>query len=142
MQADAFSLSVILFQLWTNNHPLEGKASCVPIMDGKTEKKIYGENPVFIFDPNDESNRPVPSIHKAAVSRWPVMPEYLKETFIKAFSKEALKNPQSRIIEPQWLKIFNRMKDEKFDIEGGTPAPDSDRDGLSSASAKDGGDEW
>jgi len=114
MQTDAFSLAVVLFLLWTNNHPLEGKASCVPCMDAKSEKKIYGENPVFIYDPIDKSNIPVQGIHKGAISRWPFLPDYLKEMFVKAFSKELMKNPQIRIIEQDWLRLFIRMRSEVY----------------------------
>ena len=111
---DYFSLAVVLFLLWTNCHPLEGKASCVPCMDAKSEKRIYGENPVFIYDPNDASNRPVQGIHRGAISRWPFLPDYLKEAFVKAFSKELMKDPQIRIIEQDWLRLFIRMRSEVY----------------------------
>ena len=111
---DYFSLAVVLFMLWTNNHPLEGKASCVPCMDAKSERRIFGENPVFIYDPKNDSNRPVQGIHKGAIIRWPFLPDYLKETFIKAFSTDLMKNPQSRIIEQEWLRIFIRMRCEVY----------------------------
>jgi serine/threonine protein kinase len=114
MHTDRFSLSVILFLLWTNNHPLEGKAACPVCMDAKHEKKIYGENPVFIFDPNDTSNVPVQGIHRGAISRWPLLPAYLREEFIKAFSKEVLRDPNKRIIEQEWLRLFIRMRGEIF----------------------------
>jgi len=109
---DYFSLSVVLFLLWTRNHPLEGKASCVPCMDSKYEKRIFGENPVFIFDPTDDSNRPVQGIHKGAINNWPFLPVYLQETFIKAFSKEVMKDPNKRISEQEWLRLFIRMRGE------------------------------
>jgi len=111
---DYFSLAVVLFLLWTNSHPLEGKAACVPCMDAKSEKRIYGENPVFIYDPADNSNRPVQGIHKGAISRWPFLPPYLQEMFVKAFSKELMKNPQQRIIEQDWLRTFIRMRSEVY----------------------------
>ena len=114
MQTDAFSLALVLFLLWTNSHPLEGKAACVPCMDAKSEKRIYGENPVFIYDPKDDSNRPVQGIHKGVISRWPFLPDYLKEAFIKAFSKELMKDPQIRMIEQDWLRLFIRMRSEVY----------------------------
>jgi len=114
MQTDAFSLAVVLFLLWTNNHPLEGKAACPPAMTAEHEKRIFGENPVFVWDPNDKSNRPVQGIHKGAIVRWPFLPDYLKEIFIKAFSKELMNDPQQRIIEQEWLRIFIRMRSEIF----------------------------
>jgi len=112
MQTDLFSLSLILFLLWTGNHPLEGKAACVPCMDSRCEKKIYGDSPVFVWDPKDDTNRPVQGIHKGAIKKWPYLPAYLQEAFIKAFSKEVLKDPQKRIIEQDWLRIFIRMRSE------------------------------
>ena len=112
--SDRFSLSVVLFLLWTNNHPLEGKAACPPCMDAQHERKIYGENPVFIFDPRDKSNIPVQGLHKGAISRWPFLPEYLRQEFIKAFSKDALFNPKNRIIDQEWLRLFIRMRSEIY----------------------------
>ncbi|MCL2185141.1 MAG: hypothetical protein FWB86_04700 [Treponema sp.] len=111
---DAFSLSVILFLLWVNNHPLEGKSACPPCMDAKAEKRIYGENPVFIWDPTDDSNRPVQGIHKGAVVRWPFLPKYVQDLFKKAFSKEVMKDPNKRVLEQEWLRTFIRMRTEVF----------------------------
>ena len=113
-KTDAFSLSVILFLLWTKNHPLEGKAAFPVCMDAKHDKKIYGENPVFIFDPDDDSNRPVQALNKGAIENWPFLPAYVQEKFFKAFSKDALKNPASRIIEQEWLRLFIRMRSEVY----------------------------
>jgi len=111
---DAFSLSVILFLLWVNNHPLEGASACPPCMDAKSEKRIYGENPVFIWDPTDDSNRPVQGLHKGAVVRWPFLPKYVQDLFKKAFSKEVMKDRTKRILEQEWLRIFIRMRTEVF----------------------------
>jgi hypothetical protein len=100
--------------LWTNNHPLEGKAAYPVAMDAEHEKRIYGENPVFIFDPDDKSNRPVQGLNKGAIVKWPFLPIYLQEEFKKAFSKDVLTNPANRIIEQEWLRIFIRMRTEIF----------------------------
>lgn len=114
IKTDRFSLSVVLFLLWTNNHPLEGKAACPVCMDAKHERKIYGENPVFVWDPDDNSNRPVQGLHKGAIVRYPFLPVYVQDQFIKAFSKDVLKNPANRITETEWLRIFIRMRSEIF----------------------------
>jgi DNA-binding helix-hairpin-helix protein with protein kinase domain len=114
IHTDRFSLALVLFLLWTNSHPLEGKAACPPCMDAAHEKKIYGENPVFIFDPDDSSNRPVRDIHTGAISCWPLLPAYLREEFIKAFSKDVLRDPNKRIIEQEWLRLFIRMRGEIY----------------------------
>jgi serine/threonine protein kinase len=114
IKTDCYSLAVVLFLLWTNNHPLEGKAACPVCMDVKHEKEIYGKNPVFIFDPTDNSNRPVQGLHKGAITLWPFLPVYLQEKFIKAFSKDLLTNPANRIIEQEWLRLFIRMRSEIY----------------------------
>ncbi|MDR1637023.1 MAG: hypothetical protein LBR93_06765 [Treponema sp.] len=114
IKTDRFSLAVVLFLLWTNNHPLEGKKGCPVCMDAEHERRIYGTNPVFIFDPDDSSNHPVQGIHKGAITRWPFLPEYLRQEFIRAFSKEVLSDPSKRIIEQEWLRLFIRMKGEIY----------------------------
>ncbi|MDR1830526.1 MAG: serine/threonine-protein kinase [Candidatus Fibromonas sp.] len=111
---DRFSLAVVLFLLWTKNHPLEGKAAFPVCMDTKHEKKIYGESPVFIFDPNDDSNRPVQGLNKGAIANWPFLPVYLQEQFQKAFGKEALQDPARRIQELEWLRTFIRLRSEIY----------------------------
>jgi DNA-binding helix-hairpin-helix protein with protein kinase domain len=113
-KTDSFSLAVILFLLWTSNHPLEGKAAFPVCMDAKSEKRIYGENPVFIFDPDDKSNMPVQSLNKGAITRWPLMPAYLQDIFMKSFSKEALMEPSKRPLNREWLRTFIRMRTEIF----------------------------
>jgi len=114
MKTDAYSLAVVLFLLWVASHPLEGKAGTPVCMDAKNERRIYGDDPVFIWDPKNDSNRPVQGIHKGAITRWPYLPVYLQEIFIKAFNKEALFNPMQRVIEMEWLRLFIRMRSEIF----------------------------
>jgi hypothetical protein len=131
---DRFSLSVVLFLLWTNSHPLEGKKGCPVCMDAAHEKKIYGTDPVFIFDTSDDSNRPVQGIHQGAISRWPLLPGYLQEKFRKAFCKELMSDPGKRIIDQEWLRLFIRMRGEVYkcscgevyfaDPEGQNPCPE------------------
>jgi serine/threonine protein kinase len=114
IMTDRFSLGVVLFLLWTHNHPLEGKNACPVCMDAKHEKRIYGENPVFIFDPSDDSNRPVRGIHRGAIDNWPELPAYLQEEFIKVFSKDVMADPNKSIMDKEWLLIFIRMRGEIY----------------------------
>ncbi|MDR1903384.1 MAG: serine/threonine-protein kinase [Treponema sp.] len=137
IKTDRYSLGVVLFLLWTKNHPLEGKNGCPVCMDAAHEKKIYGTNPVFIFDPADNSNRPVQGIHTGAINNWPFLPEYLREEFIKAFSKDVMGDPANRIIEQEWLRLFIRMRGEIYkcpcgevyfaDPVGNNPCPECKR---------------
>jgi len=112
-ETDKFSLAVVLFLLFVNTHPLEGEAVlAVPCMTDAYEKQLFGENPVFIFDPTDESNRPVPAKHEGAIKRWPFLPQYTKDMFIRAFSKQAMKDPALRVMEKEWIQLFVRMRGE------------------------------
>lgn len=103
-QSDRFSLAVILFLLLFNNHPLEGeqvvKYAC---LTEKNEKVFFGSHPVFIYDPQDVSNRPVPGIHVNVLSLWKQYPDYVRTLFQDQFSQDALHDPSRRITEKEWL---------------------------------------
>ncbi|MDR0749787.1 MAG: serine/threonine protein kinase [Tannerellaceae bacterium] len=113
-KTDSFSLAVVLFLLFINDHPLEGKKTCVPCMTEELEKKFYGKEPVFIYDPEDTSNRPEPGIHRNALKRWERYPVCLREMFQKAFSKQVLSDPSYRVLEIDWLRLFIRLRAEIF----------------------------
>ena len=110
--SDRYSLAVILFMLFYCNHPLEGaKVVACPCMTESYEKKFYGSEAVFIFNPNDNSNRPVRGIHQNVIRRWPVLPAALRETFTREFDEELLRNPQQRMIEQNWEKLIASLRD-------------------------------
>lgn len=111
--SDRFSLSVILFMLFFANHPFEGaKVVACPCMTEAFEKRFYGSEALFIFNPNDKTNLPVRGVHQNVIRRWPVFPSLLKQTFIEQFSEEKLNNPSSRLIEQEWEKIIAKVRDE------------------------------
>jgi serine/threonine protein kinase len=110
---DLFSLSITLFLLFFNNHPLEGVLTVVPCMIEELERKLYGKNPVFIWDAKDASNRPVRGIHNNVIKRWPLFPAVLKDSFLRAFSKETMTvtaERQTRVMETEWKKVFTAMR--------------------------------
>lgn len=110
--SDRFSLSVILFMLFYANHPFEGaKVVACPCMTESFEKRFYGSEALFIYDPTDKSNLPVRGIHQNVIRRWPAFPQMLRDTFIEEFSKEKLQNPSSRMIEQNWKKIISTIRD-------------------------------
>ena len=114
VKSDSFSLAVVLFMLFVMSHPFEGKKTCVPCMTEELEKKFFGKEPVFIYDPDDKSNSPEPGIHCNAIKRWKLYPLYLREKFQKAFSKQALSDPSHRVLEIDWLRLFIRLRSEIF----------------------------
>lgn len=110
--SDRFSLSVILFMLFYANHPFEGaKVVACPCMTEAFEKKFYGSEALFIYDPTDKSNLPVRGIHQNVIRRWPVFPQMLRDAFIEEFSKEKLQDPSTRMIEQNWKKIISSVRD-------------------------------
>ena len=94
-QTDLFSLSVLIFYMLMVAHPLEGaKEAAIKAMDLPAMNKIYGKEPIFIFDPNDASNRPVPGIHDNALAFWRIYPQFLHDIFIRAFTI-GIKDPKN-----------------------------------------------
>ena len=111
-QTDRFSLSVIIFIMLTMTHPLEGKRYLVDCLTPKTEELIYGTEPIFLLDPNDRRNAPVLGIHKNIGIIWPELPQYMKDAFLKEFSREVLMQPGRRSTEADWQKLLIRFRSE------------------------------
>jgi hypothetical protein len=94
------------------DHPLEGKKeSEIHCFDVIAMKKLYGYDPLFIFDPNDHSNAPDPLYHKNAPIFWEIYPQFFKDLFIKGFTL-GLKDPQNgRIMENEWRNALLKLRD-------------------------------
>lgn len=112
VQTDKYSLAVVLFKLLFRGDPLEGekvvKDVCLTEM---SELKHYGEDALFIYDPDDTSNRPVRGIHDNVMKFWKVYPDYIKEAFIRAFTV-GLNDINNRMAENEWQEIFIRLRSE------------------------------
>ncbi len=111
MQTDLYSLAVLLFYMLMVHHPLEGKReSSIKCLDLPAMNKLYGTDPLFIFDPNDDSNRPVEGFHDNALTFWPLYPFFVRDLFTKAFTV-GLHDAQTRIRESEWRAAMVRMRD-------------------------------
>jgi len=118
-KTDAFSLAIILFRMMMGGqHPLEGVYS-----ENNDEKTVYGSDPVFIFDPTDKRNAPVPEKHKNVMVMWPQYPEYIHKMFLAFFGKQALSNPQSRPVEAILIDTLVRLRGEMVDCPKCKEAP-------------------
>jgi serine/threonine protein kinase len=110
--SDRYSLTVILFMLIYLNHPLEGeRVVACPCMTEGNEKKFYGSEALFIYDPSNHTNLPVRGVHTNVIRRWPAFPQLLRDTFTAELSQQKLQNPQSRMIEQEWEKIIAKVRD-------------------------------
>lgn len=114
-QTDLFSLSVLLFYMFIVHHPLEGKKElAIKCLDLPAMTKLYGTEPLFIFDPNDRSNEPDPTYQQNAVAFWPIYPKFMRDLFTKAFT-EGIRDPQhGRVRESAWRANCVRLRDSIF----------------------------
>lgn len=108
---DLYSLGVLLFYMLFMNHPLEGQRECkIRVMDIPAMQKLFGYEPVYIFDPRDDSNRPVPGVHDNALIFWDIYPNALKRLFEVHFT-EGLLDPTKRVRETMWRQAFVELRD-------------------------------
>ena len=110
---DRFSLAVVLYMLLFLNHPLEGKRTMCPCLTEELERKFYGSDPVFVWDPANDANRPVRGVHTNEIKLWPLYPAFVRKTFEKAFSHEVMvgNDTTHRVIEKEWQEVFTTLRD-------------------------------
>ena len=110
-QTDLFSLSVLLFYLLHIHHPLEGaREAAIKCFDLPAMTRLYGTEPLFIFDPTDNANRPIAGLHDNALAYWPLYPTFLRERFVQAFTS-GLHDPHARVRESEWRATLAQLID-------------------------------
>lgn len=110
-QTDLFSLSVLLFYLLHIHHPLEGaREAAIKCFDLPAMTRLYGTEPLFIFDPADDANRPIAGLHDNALAYWPLYPTFLRERFVQAFTS-GLHDPHARVRESEWRATLAQLID-------------------------------
>ena len=113
-QTDLFSLAVLLFYMLVNHHPLDGKIEAeIRILDSHAMTYLYGTDPLFIFDPDDDSNRALDGHHDNALKLWPLYPRVVQDLFLHTFT-EGLHDPFKRTPESQWSRELIRLRDSIF----------------------------
>ncbi len=112
IMTDRFSLTVVLFRLLFLDHPLEGRRVVEsPCLTEELELKFYGKDPIFIFDPTNDTNRPVRGVHANALRFWPLYPKSIREKFEIALSKEVMQGQVPRPTDNDWQIAFTRLRD-------------------------------
>ncbi len=110
--SDRFSLSLILFRLFFLDHPLEGaQVLACPCLTEEHERRLYGSEAMFIYD-FSKKNLPVAGIHTNIIRRWPIVPSLLRRIFTEQFDQNHLTHPQTRLIEQEWKKVIERVRDQ------------------------------
>jgi eukaryotic-like serine/threonine-protein kinase len=140
IQSDLFSLAVLIFYLFVVHHPLEGKKElAIHSFDLAAMTQLYGFDPLFIFDPQDRSNEPVPGYHDNALNTWPIYPKFLRDLFTKAFTAGISDPGHGRIREGEWRLAMIRLRDSIVYCGNCTAENFYDRE---SAQAPEGGICW
>lgn len=120
--SDLHSLAVLLFYLLMHGHPLLGvRADASYNWDhgrhvSETELLVrnFGINPLFIFDPQDRSNGPLPGDSVAAW--WQIYPEECRRVFTEAFTRGLRDASLSgRVLAGTWRRTLLRLHDSVFD---------------------------
>jgi serine/threonine protein kinase len=104
--SEMFSVYIMVFMLLTSNHPFEGKEwLSKPYISNEDAFGLYG-TPVFIFEADNDANRPSDGIQSSVKEMWTQFPEYIKNLFQVVFGKESIKNPLSRISDLELLEVL------------------------------------
>jgi serine/threonine protein kinase len=112
---DLFSLAALMFQMLFLEHPLNGRRwADIACWDDYAKKKLYGTEPIFIFDPNDKSNRPEPGVQDNANIFWRMYPGYIRDGFTKVFTAGLTDRENGRLMEEDWIDAFRRLKESLF----------------------------
>lgn len=107
---DRWSLAVVLFRLLLRGDPLEGRKVLNSVcLTEEAERRHYGSEPVFVYDPDNDSNRPVRGVHNNIIKFWRIMPDYIKSAFTQSFTAGSF-HPEKRLIEKQWLDLLIRLR--------------------------------
>lgn len=110
--SNIYSLAIILFRLLFRGDPFEGEKTVMDVcLNEKQLAKHYSSEAVFIYDPNNSSNRPIRGIHDNVIKFWNQYPQYIKDIFVQTFT-ESIKNPDKRISFEEWQNTFIRLRSE------------------------------
>lgn len=103
---DRYSLAVLLFFLLYGGHPLDGQREAnIRCLDVPAYERLYGFDPLYIWDQDDDSNRPVPGIHDNPLAFHDMYLGTLADLFRRSFT-DGLHYPSKRVRESEWRKAF------------------------------------
>ena len=112
---DLFSMAALLFQMLFLEHPLHGRRwANISCWDDVAKKRLYGTEPIFIFDPNDKRNIPEPGVQDNAIIFWNLYPSFIHERFIQSFTNGLTDRENGRVMEEAWIDSFRRLRASIF----------------------------
>lgn len=121
-KSDLFSMAVFLYRLLVGGYPLEGKQTLEYLKkhedqfdeDFATNKMLYGEKALFVFDPKNHAN----SIRSLKEKPYPYqtmaydnLPAEIKDCFVNTFSTNLSKERSAmRTDDKKWYKVFDKLE--------------------------------
>lgn len=108
IESDRYSLSILLFEILFDGHPFNGKKT-MGILTVENQKLWFIDEPVYVWDYRDDSNRPLDFQNNGLKT-----PPYIMDAFSYAFSEDVIKleNHKKRITEREWYSLFKQWWDE------------------------------
>lgn len=108
---DQHSLAVLLFMILFGGHPFHGAMEDnIHIFDRHAAEYIYGHKPVFVFDPNNSSNRlPDEPGYLHVKVQWNIFPRDIHRLFTRVFTS-GLRSPADRVTDMEWMAAFTRLQ--------------------------------
>ncbi len=114
-RTDLYSMAVMFHYVLMGWHPLEGaREYAIDLLSPDDELKIYGSEPLFIFDQFDSNNAPVLPYHGSIVKRWQSLTPQLRELFHRSF-EQGLADPYARVVESEWIGLFESLENATFE---------------------------
>ena len=113
-RTDLFSMAVLFFYTFFGWHPFDGRREAeTQLLDAAAELRLYGTEPLFLFDPDDSGNGPVEGYHDSIVARWRSLPTGLRKLFVRSFT-EGLRDPGARVLETEWRTALRTIAGGTF----------------------------
>lgn len=120
-QTDLHSLAVLLFYMFCGCHPLVGrKVLEIRCWDAPARLKLFGLEPLFVFDDRDSSNSAVPLAQDPtgeaganALETWPLFPSFFQEAFAQTFTS-GLRDPDGRTGGNEWRRVMGKLRDSIY----------------------------
>ena len=106
-RTDLHSLAVLLFYA-DADHPLEGAKTDAGLVDNDWVTEHFGNDPLFIFHPLDERNRPTSSVPLLYWSH--AYPQFLRALFVQAFTA-GLDDPDAGSVSRCGSRRCRRLRD-------------------------------
>lgn len=117
--SDLHSLAVMLFRMLHIGHPLVGRRELDigNLGDAGAMRRLYGSEARFVFDPADDSNRPLPDRQGPVLGHWAIYPQSLRALFTRAFTS-GLHDPPGRVQESEWRRAMRQLHDAVLTCPG------------------------